>query len=147
MNILFPLEIPIFNLIKFSQITVESHLNHKWVLDWLLVYRTLLDITGGYTVKFPITSTSVQQSCLDCRWLVAAFKGGRCLFFSVPGFSCQLLTATAHSDWTTAVLWPPLTHFRSAGSRPQHQNLITAKQLWDFLCGASTLTRIWVNNS
>jgi hypothetical protein len=63
-----------------------------------------------YTLKFRATHAQhwCPQSRLHCLCLIATSNGGRSPssgFPTVPGLRYQLLTATAHNDWTPVVLW------------------------------------------
>jgi hypothetical protein len=75
-------------------------------IGWTLWYSAWLHFTFRY-----YTHTSVHSHLFTSRCFVPASNGGRSpssVSRTVLGLSYQLLTATAHNDWTAVV--PYLTH-------------------------------------
>jgi hypothetical protein len=83
----------------------ENNLRGKYIVTWLwlcmgfglmIKFIWLFDTAHDYILQFTITCTRARtHKSVHSHIFTSA----------IPDLSYQLLTATAHNDWTSAVLW------------------------------------------
>jgi hypothetical protein len=147
------------------------------MIEWLWMgfglmirFTGFFDIARDYTLQFTITHTHTRTErdrhthnsvhshvCTSCCSVVASNPDVPLLLGSrtVPGFCYQILTATPHNDWTSAVLWltnwstPSLTtQLNSTDSQVRVTLRLTVSQsvsLWSDIssCLTATVLSIW----